>query len=114
MNEIEARELLALGESPSTEEIKLAYRRAIKAWHPDGHPPASASHAEAVGTTQLINDAYSVLSGKEVSRDASWSGDARTPWSVAEGRRNNRIEAVAAWGALILMVVVVIIIEVLR
>lgn len=55
---IHAKTLLGLGESPTLEEIKHAYKTLIKQWHPDRHPH-DTPHAQAVAND--INRAYEVL-----------------------------------------------------
>lgn len=51
-------ECLEISESASAKEIKLAYRKLIKKWHPDLHP----GDEYAIERTQEINEAYDVLS----------------------------------------------------
>lgn len=54
-------EILNISENSSEKDIKEAYRKLIKVWHPDLHP----GDEEAVIKTQEINEAYGVLSDPE-------------------------------------------------
>ncbi len=63
MNEVEARRLLVV-ENASPAELKEAYRRMVKRWHPDHFSSDSDSYAEAIRRTQHINEAYQLLAGK--------------------------------------------------
>mgnify|MGYP000435172701 CR=1 FL=1 len=64
MNSRECLSLLNLSSDASSEDIKLAYRKAVKQWHPDRHQQASALVREtAEKKMQALNTAYSILSG---------------------------------------------------
>jgi hypothetical protein len=52
-----ARELLGLGDRASIQEIKIAYRRMCKQWHPD----ALDDDSSGVGKIKDINAAYRLL-----------------------------------------------------
>jgi hypothetical protein len=52
-----ARRLLGLGEQASLQEIKAAYRRLCKQWHPDVHGPEPQSSRQF----QEIDAAYRLL-----------------------------------------------------
>ena len=110
MNETEARQLLALAVSASKRDLKKAYRRAIKASHPDLVDPDSPSHAEAISRTQRINEAYRLLGGTLGKREAEAFAYPAPFMSQEEVQRRNRTEAFAAWGTVILLVVVAIVI----
>jgi uncharacterized protein len=52
----EARELLELGQQASRKEIRAAYRRAARRWHPDRAPASQeAAYRERM---QQVNTAY--------------------------------------------------------
>ncbi|MEW6387569.1 MAG: J domain-containing protein [Thermodesulfobacteriota bacterium] len=52
----EAREILGLGLTATRREIKAAYRRAARRWHPDRAPQGAEGEYRA--QMQRINDAY--------------------------------------------------------
>jgi hypothetical protein len=52
----EARELLDLGQQASRKEIRAAYRRAARRWHPDRAP--ASQEAEYRERMQQVNTAY--------------------------------------------------------
>jgi preprotein translocase subunit Sec63 len=52
----EARELLELGRQASRKEIRNAYRRAARHWHPDRAP--ASQEAEYRARMQQVNTAY--------------------------------------------------------
>ncbi|KIM09093.1 MAG: hypothetical protein KU28_00145 [Sulfurovum sp. PC08-66] len=53
---IKAKTLFGLHDSPTLDEIKIAYRNLMHDWHPDKRPDATdTSHATA------INEAYEML-----------------------------------------------------
>ena len=54
-------QVLGIAENASEEEIKLAYRKLAKKYHPDAHPDDAACEKKF----QEINEAYSVLSSPE-------------------------------------------------
>ena len=60
MNLSEARELLGLGLTATRREIRAAYRRAARRWHPDLAPPGEEARYRAA--MQAINLAYQRLS----------------------------------------------------
>lgn len=55
----EARELLGLGLKATRKEIRAAYRRAARRWHPDKAP--AGTEAESRARMQKINAAYQCL-----------------------------------------------------
>lgn len=58
----EAEQLLGVPAGASFEEIKQAYVRAVKRWHPDRHPHATAKEREALeARMQALNEAYDDL-----------------------------------------------------
>jgi len=63
MNTRECLTLLNLDSSSTGENLKLAYRKAVKQWHPDRHQQASeASRTTAEQQMQALNKAYTTLS----------------------------------------------------
>lgn len=54
----EARRLLGLGEAATIKEIKQAYKRMVRRYHPDVTQP----NAEAEETTKRLNRSYRLLS----------------------------------------------------
>ena len=78
MNEVEARQLLAVEATASPSQLRSAYRGMLKLWHPDRFASDSASYPEAIRQTQLINAAYRLLVGdagrQEVQRDLAAPG----------------------------------------
>lgn len=59
MNVEQARQILELGLEATRQEIKAAYRRAARRWHPDRAP--SDQQAEYHARMQEINEAYRYL-----------------------------------------------------
>jgi preprotein translocase subunit Sec63 len=55
----EARELLGLGQQASRKEIRSAYRRAARRWHPDRAP--ADQEAEFHDRMQQVNIAYQLI-----------------------------------------------------
>ena len=55
----EARELLSLGLKATKKEIKAAYRRAARRWHPDRAPAGAEAPCRA--RMQQINAAYHLI-----------------------------------------------------
>ncbi len=55
----EAREILGLGTSASRREIRDAYRRAARRWHPDRAP--AGAEEEYRRQMQAVNEAYQRL-----------------------------------------------------
>ena len=53
-------QILRVDRNASKEEIKKAYRRLAKEWHPDANPDPKAE-----GKFKEINEAYYVLSDEE-------------------------------------------------
>ena len=78
MNAADARQLLAVQAKASPSEVKSAYRRVIKLWHPDRFPSDSASYSEAIRRTQRINAAYRLLEPDDRSQELQQS-DAQAP-----------------------------------
>jgi molecular chaperone DnaJ len=52
--------ILGVNESDSTEQIKFAYRKLARKWHPD----IAGNSAEVLSKFKKLNEAYSVLSNK--------------------------------------------------
>ncbi len=67
--------LLGLTPQATVQEIKRAYRRLARRYHPDANPPERKEWAEA--RMRLLNEAYEVL-GRPKSRAAYDQG--RRPW----------------------------------
>jgi len=67
--------ILGLQRGASTREIKRAYKKLVRKWHPDLHPDDLACRTQI----QMINEAYEVLSnpGKRRAYDLR----------IEEGRR---------------------------
>ena len=55
----EARELLSLGLKATKKEVKAAYRRAARRWHPDRATPDTEATCRA--RMQQINSAYQLI-----------------------------------------------------
>ena len=53
-------EILGVSETATQDEIKKAFKKEMKKWHPDMNP----NNNDAIEMAQLINEAYSVLSDK--------------------------------------------------
>ncbi len=63
MNTQECLKLLNLSSDATGQDVKLAYRKAVKQWHPDRHQQASALVKEkAEKQMQALNTAYTILS----------------------------------------------------
>lgn len=63
MNTRECLKLLNLDSSSTGENLKLAYRKAVKQWHPDRHQQASeGARVTAEQQMQALNKAYTTLS----------------------------------------------------
>ena len=73
MNEAEARKLLSVEATASSSQLKSAYRRMLKRWHPGLFASDSASYPEAIRQTQRINDAYRLLDGNAGRQKVRWS-----------------------------------------
>ncbi len=65
-------ELLSVEATASSSQLKSAYRRMLKRWHPDLFPSDSASYSEAIRQTQRINDAYRLLDGNGGRQMLQW------------------------------------------
>jgi len=62
MNSRECLKLLNLSPDANDQDIKLAYRKAVKQWHPDRHQQASSLVKEkAEKQMQALNTAYTIL-----------------------------------------------------
>ncbi|OGP74922.1 MAG: hypothetical protein A2Y80_08200 [Deltaproteobacteria bacterium RBG_13_58_19] len=80
----EAREIMGLGLTATRREIKAAYRRAARRWHPDRAPQGAEGEYRA--KMQQINDAYQrILQLLEKYRydltDAAPTEDVQSWWS---------------------------------
>ena len=82
MNAAEARQLLAVQATASPSEVKSAYRRMAKRWHPDRFASDSALYSEAICRTQRINAAYGLLERDDRSQELQQS-DAQAPSAPA-------------------------------
>ena len=82
MNVAEARQLLAVQARASPSEVKSAYRRMAKLWHPDRFASDSAVYSKAIRQTQRINAAYGLLERDARSRELQQS-DAQAPSAPA-------------------------------
>lgn len=78
MNPGEARQLLAVQDTASPPEVKSAYRRMLKLWHPDRFPSDSDSYPEAVRQTQRLNAAYRLLE-RDVRGQELQQSDTQSP-----------------------------------
>jgi molecular chaperone DnaJ len=54
--------VLGLDYDATPEELKAAYRRLVKLWHPDRFAQEASKRAQAEARLKLINEAYRVLS----------------------------------------------------
>ena len=59
-------EILGVGREATEKEIKAAYRKLARKWHPDLRPPAEKAAAEK--KFKRINEAYEVLKDPEKIR----------------------------------------------
>lgn len=68
---IDYYEILEIGLDADSFEIKAAYRKFVKKFHPDLHP----NNSEATAKMQLINEAYLILSDIEARQlyDIEWT-----------------------------------------
>ena len=68
---IDYYEILEIGFDVNPSEIKAAYRKLVKRFHPDLHP----NNPEATAKMQLINEAYLILSDAEARNlyDKEWA-----------------------------------------
>lgn len=77
----EARNILGLGETATRQEIKAAYRRAARRWHPDRAP--EGAEEERRTRMQQVNAAYQRL--KEFLESYRYRlEDSETPEDMAE------------------------------
>ncbi|ABF40431.1 heat shock protein DnaJ-like protein [Candidatus Koribacter versatilis Ellin345] len=58
-----AYEVLGLPQTASAQQVKQAYRKLTKRWHPDLYSPGSFEQKEATLMMKVINDAYDFVSG---------------------------------------------------
>lgn len=93
MNEGEARRLLAVEVNASPSELKSAYRRMVKVWHPDRFARDAASRPEAIRQMQRINQAYRLLEGDAEGQGAQ-RGLAWAPSTAAWKRSSIRRQLV--------------------
>ena len=77
-------DILNVRNSASDNEIKNAFRKLIKTWHPDLHP----GDEEAVIKTQEINEAYNVLSDRE--KRAEYDRKLNTPHTQSTTQSTTR------------------------
>ncbi len=69
-------EKLGVGATATPEEIKEAYRKLAKEWHPDRHPEAEKKAAEE--KFKEISSAYETL--KDPDKRAAYDGRNSSPW----------------------------------
>ena len=69
MTRAEALTLLGLTAGCSDEDVRVAYRWMVQAWHPDRLPPSSDRRAAATARTRSIIEAFEVLQEKPASQD---------------------------------------------
>lgn len=86
------RATLELGATFTEPELRLAYRRLIRSWHPDRQVSGSPSHLEATEKAKLINVAYEYLSEYLEASGTAYSGQPEsTPrswnWSDLQPKR---------------------------
>ncbi len=68
MSDANFYQILGVGPSASAREIKSAYRKLVKQYHPDLFP-AAAAKAEATEKLRQVNEAYAVLGNPKRRRD---------------------------------------------
>ena len=85
----EARAILGVEATASAVEVKSAYRRKLKTWHPDRVGPNPSSKAEAVRETQRINAAYRLLAADPKAHSGAGGDDSRSEraWKGREIRK---------------------------
>lgn len=77
-------DVLGIGKSASSEDIKKAYRKQALEWHPDRHQGSDKEAAEK--RFKEINEAYQILSDREKKSAYDQFGhDAFTPGGAARG-----------------------------
>lgn len=69
--------LLGLAEDATEREVRRAYRRLAKSWHPDVHGPDGARRAESEERMKGLNAAYAVA--REAARQRPPAPARRTP-----------------------------------
>jgi DnaJ-class molecular chaperone len=81
--------ILSVERGSSSRQIKRAYKKSVKKWHPDVHPDEPACRTKM----QEINEAYEVL-GNSAKRQAydRWTQDGR----IAAAAREHLPEAAAS------------------
>ncbi len=82
---MDAYAVLGVQEGADRGQIKAAYRRAARAWHPDRHA-RKPTYQEAVRRMQEINEAYDFLM-KQAARGNARGGPSYTPEDVLQGAR---------------------------
>ena len=75
-------EVLGVDKNASDDEIKKAYRRLAKKWHPDANPD---NRKEAEEKFKEVGEAYSVLSDPDKKRNYDQFGSADGPFGGAGG-----------------------------
>lgn len=78
--------VLEISEQASEEEIKAAYRKQAKKYHPDAHP----GDLECEKHFQAVNEAYSILGNTDKRREYDCH---RTKHKGAEGKEQKRTKA---------------------
>ena len=74
-------EILGVSRDATAEEMKKAYRKLAREYHPDANP----GNAEAEHKFKLLAEAYSILSDPQKRRDYDTFGTARSPFGGAGG-----------------------------
>jgi hypothetical protein len=82
--EINAYEILGVSCRASQDEIKMAYRRLVKDWHPDKN-----SSSEALKKIILINLAYEKLKEPNRKKSAKQEKTKNKPKDQAQNKQNN-------------------------
>lgn len=99
-------EVLGVSEQDTDEEIKAAYRRLVKKYHPDRYPHGSPEQAQAAEKLKQVNAAYDMVT-KIRAGTYNWSGAPqfgeiraaiqRGQLGVAESMLNQMTERPAEW-----------------
>lgn len=85
-------EFLGLTIKSTKEEIKSAYRTAIKKWHPDKFNNDKQKNREATEKSKLINEAYNILKNYEPPHLKESIN--HSPPNTKSGKKNERSEII--------------------